>query len=101
MVEKFEDLKKSDFCMPAFRFDWFELVELNRVMFSNHLQLQLSEVIVRARRYYQEVTGKDGFVLEGKVGKDAFENRFKEKGVYEGNDDVQQWLSHMTADKKG
>ena len=65
------------------------------------LQMQLSEVIVRARRYYQEVTGKEGFVHEGKVGKEAFEKRFKENEIHEGNDEVQQWLSNMTSDKKG
>jgi hypothetical protein len=31
------------------------------------LQLQLSEVIIRSRRFYQEVTGLKGFVLEGQV----------------------------------
>ena len=63
--------------------------------------MQLSEVIIRARRYYQEVSGQEGFVHEGKVNKDAFEKRFKEEGHHEGNADVQDWLSNMTFDKKG
>ena len=66
-----------------------------------NLLMQLSEVIVRARRYYQEISGQEGFVHEGKVSKEAFEKRFKEKANYEGNPDAQKWLSNMTADKKG
>jgi len=66
-----------------------------------NLLMQLSEVIIRARRYYQEVSGQEGFVHEGKVNKDAFEKRFKEEGHHEGNADVQDWLSNMTFDKKG
>ncbi len=58
-------------------------------------------MIVRARRYYREVTGIDGFVIENKVGKDAFAKRFKENNLYEGNEEVQDWLANMTADKKG
>ena len=64
-------------------------------------QLQLSEVIIRSRRFYQEVTGLKGFVLEGQVKKEAFENRFKAQQIYEGNPEVQEWLSRMTYDKKG
>ena len=63
--------------------------------------MQLSEVIVRARRYYQQVSGEEGFVHEGKVNKHAFEQRFKEKELYDQNKDVQEWLSNMTFDKKG
>ena len=63
--------------------------------------MQLSEVITRAKRYYQEATGQRGFIHEGRVDKDAFEKRFKEKDIYHGNDDVQKWLSNMTFDKKG
>ena len=61
-------------------------------------------MIVRARRYYQEVSGKDGFVLEGQVSKEAFEKRFKEKVSYDNmdaNQEVKDWLSQMTFDKKG
>jgi len=66
-----------------------------------NLLMQLSEVIIRARRYYQQVSGEEGFVHEGKVNKDAFEKRFKSDGIHEGNEEVQEWLSNMTADKKG
>jgi hypothetical protein len=63
--------------------------------------MQLSEVIIRARRYYQKVSGEEGFVHEGKVDKGAFEKRFKEEEIHDGNQEVQDWLSNMTADKKG
>ncbi len=53
------------------------------------LQLQLSETIIRARRFYQEVTGLKGFVHEGQVKKEAFENRFKEQHIYDGYPEVQ------------
>ena len=58
-------------------------------------------MIIRTRRFYQEVTGKEGFVIEGQVKKEAFENRFKENRIYEGNPEVQEWLSRMSFDKKG
>ncbi|CAB4058258.1 PRODH [Lepeophtheirus salmonis] len=48
-----------------------------------NLLLQLSECIIRARRYYE------------------FVKRFKENQIYDGNDDVQRWLSNMTSDRKG
>lgn len=66
-----------------------------------NLLMQLSEVIIRARRYYQKVSGEEGFVHEGKVDKGAFEKRFKEHEIHDGNQEVQDWLSNMTADKKG
>jgi len=66
-----------------------------------NLLMQLSEVIIRARRYYQQISGHEGFFIEGKVQKDAFESRFKEHEIHDGNEDVQQWLSNMTFDKKG
>eukprot|EP00095_Tigriopus_kingsejongensis_P007525 maker-scaffold103_size370364-snap-gene-2.26 protein:Tk07525 transcript:maker-scaffold103_size370364-snap-gene-2.26-mRNA-1 annotation:"proline dehydrogenase isoform 2" len=66
------------------------------------LLLQLSEVIVRARRFYQNVSGRDGFVIEGQVSKEAFEQRFKEKVKYDNlQPEVDKWLENMTFDKKG
>lgn len=68
------------------------------------LQLQLSEVIARTRLYYQSISGKKGFVIEGNVSHDAFEQRFMEKASYENvdaNQDVKNWLQSMTFDKKG
>ena len=35
------------------------------------------------------------------VKKEAFEKRFKEKQIYEGNREVQDWLQRMTFDTKG
>ena len=62
-------------------------------------------MIVRARRYYQSISGKDGFVIEGEVSKEAFQTRFKEKASYgddiDNNAEVKDWLDNMTFDKKG
>lgn len=61
-------------------------------------------MIVRARRFYQEISGNEGFVIEGKVSKEAFAQRFKQKANYDnidGNKGVQEWLHRMTSDKKG
>ena len=64
-------------------------------------QLQLSECITKSRRYIREVTGVDGFVDQGKVQADAFSNRFKSENIVSDNPDVQNWMSNITADKKG
>ncbi len=59
-------------------------------------------MISRARQFYQSISGKDGFVIEGKVSKEAFEKRFKAKASYdEVNREVRDWLEQMTFDKKG
>ena len=69
------------------------------------LLLQLSDVIVRARRFYKEVSGKEGFVIEGKVSQEAFQARFKQKAPFDKDEemgqDVKNWLNNMTYDKKG
>ena len=64
-------------------------------------QLQLSEGITRSRRYIREVTGVDGFVDQGKVKADAFSKRFKQENILNANPEVTDWLSNVTADKKG
>ena len=66
-----------------------------------NLLLQLSEVIVRSHRFFQEVTGKQGTVQEQNIEYDAFANRFKDDQKIKGNPEVQDWLSRMTHDKKG
>ena len=51
------------------------LIELANLVNSIELtlQLQLSETITRARRYYQNISGADGFVIEGEVSKEVRE----------------------------
>ena len=67
-----------------------------------NLQLQLSECITRSRRYIREVTGVDGFVDQGKVEAEAFSKRFKQENIIpQENPKVNEWLSNITADKKG
>ena len=65
------------------------------------LQLQLSEVIARSHKYFQEVTGKDQTVQESQIDPDAFSKRFKEDQKLKTNPEVDKWLSQMTSDKKG
>ena len=65
-------------------------------------QLQLSEVIVRSHKYFQEVTGQaNQTVQEGQVCHDAFSKRFKEDQKFKTNPEVEEWLGRMTHDKKG
>lgn len=65
------------------------------------VQLQLSEVIARARKYHQEVTGERGTVIEAHVDKETFKQDLKEAGVPIEKPAVQNFLDHMTADQKG
>ena len=65
------------------------------------LLLQLSEVIARARKYHQEVTGEKGTVIEAHVDKETFTQDLKEAGVEVEKPAVQNFLEHMTADQKG
>merc|ERR1712106_660893 len=61
-----------------------------------------SEVIARARKYHQEVTGVRGHVIEGQSDPKSFEKRFKDAGIkVEGSREVQDWLENMTYDKQG
>merc|ERR1719334_686324 len=68
-----------------------------------NLLMQLSEVIVRSHKYFQEVTGRKSadVVHDTNVGYDAFAKRFKEDQKIKGNPEVEEWLSRMTHDKKG
>jgi len=65
------------------------------------LLLQLSEVIARARKYHQEVTGERGTVIEAHVDKETFKQDLREAGVPVEVPAVQNFLDHMTGDQKG
>jgi len=65
------------------------------------LLLQLSEVIARARKYHEQVTGAKGPVIESHTGHEEFEQGLKDAGVEVEKPAVQDWLDHMTYDKKG
>ena len=71
------------------------------ISFISFLQLQLSEVIARARKYHQEVTGERGTVIEAHVDKETFKQDLREAGVEVEVPAVQNFLDHMTADQKG
>merc|ERR1719244_1499291 len=65
------------------------------------LLLQLSEVIARARKYHEQVTGAKGPVIESHTDPEQFEQSLKEAGVEVEKPAVQDWLENMTYDKKG
>jgi len=66
------------------------------------LQLQLSEVIARTRRYFTEVTGLSGNnILQQNVSPAIFEKRFNESDILSDNPAVVKWLQQMTYDQKG
>lgn len=62
--------------------------------------LRLSECLEKTRRYYQQITGKKGMVIKGKVDKTHFADAFKAKGI-ERSKDVAAFLDNMTGDEKG
>jgi len=77
--------------------------------------LQLSEVIAKAQKYHEEVTGVKGTVIEGHMSHETFEEKLTEafeekledtfeenlhKAVID-NPEVQKWLNHMEWDRKG
>ena len=81
------------------------------------MQLQLSEVIARARRYHEEVTGKKGQVslkiffltlvrkqplwqvMEGRMAPETYEAKLEAAGVPSEKPDVKQFLDNMTYDR--
>merc|ERR1719445_2723922 len=60
------------------------------------LLLQLSEVIARARKYHEQVTGERGTVIEAHVDKETFKQDLREAGVPVEVPAVQNFLDHMT-----
>lgn len=62
--------------------------------------IRLSECLEKTRRYYQQITGKKGMVIKGKVDKKSFSEAFKAKGI-ERSKDVETFLNNMTGDEGG
>ena len=67
------------------------------------VQLQLSEVIARSRRYFTEVTGlaAGNNILQQNATPAMFEKRFNEADILTDNPAVRKWLQQMTYDQKG
>ena len=75
------------------------------------MQLQLSEVIARARRYHEEVTGMKGQVgpgepqetliqvIEAHVTPETYEAKLEAAGVPSEKPEVKQFLDNMTSDR--
>lgn len=64
------------------------------------LQLQLSEVIMRARQYVSDVTGCEGAVLASHAKPEVFEKKFEEAHIRE-TAPVQKFLEKIQSDKEG
>merc|ERR1719209_1204214 len=60
------------------------------------LLLQLSEVIARARKYHEQVTGAKGPVIEGRMAPETYEAKLEAAGVPSEKPDVKQFLDNMT-----
>jgi proline dehydrogenase len=64
------------------------------------LLLILSDCLERTRRYYQQMTGKKGFVLRGHTNKAVLRDVFKDSNIDE-NENVQNFLEQIVADDAG
>ena len=62
-------------------------------------QLQLSEVIMRTRKYMTEVLGGEGNVLMHHVHVEDLEKKFLQAGLEE--ETVKKFLKQLTYDKEG
>jgi len=65
------------------------------------LLLQLSEVVARARKYHQEVTGARGPIISAHTDKQDWETGLQEAGVELRRPAVQSWLENQTYDAEG
>ena len=63
------------------------------------LQLQLSEVIMRARQYTSDVIGGEGAVLAHHAKPDDFKKKFEEARIKD--TEVQKFLQKIQSDKEG
>jgi len=64
------------------------------------LQLQLSEVIMRARKYLEELTGHQGSVIGHNVSPEDLAEKFSKAKLID-NVQVQHFLNKLIYDKKG
>lgn len=72
---------------------------INSYMFC-YLQLQLSEVIMRARQYMSDVVGGEGAVLTHHATADDFMKKFEEAHIKD-EAPVQKFLEKIQSDKEG
>jgi len=62
--------------------------------------IRLSDCLEKTRRYYQQITGKKGMVIKGKVDKAAFKEAFKARNL-DSNIEVQTFVDQMVGDDQG
>lgn len=67
-----------------------------------NLLLQLSETIVRTRRYFKEVSGQnaEAGLQDAHIPKDQFANRFKVEN-FKDKPELKEFLAGMTYDRQG
>lgn len=67
-----------------------------------NLLLQLSETIVRTRRYFKEVSGQnaEAGLQDANITVDQFANRFKVED-FKDNPEFKEFLEGMTHDRRG
>lgn len=70
---------------------------INRIII---FQLQLSEVIMRARQYMSDVIGGEGAILAQHVKPDDFRKKFEEAHI-KNEESVQKFLQKIQSDKEG
>lgn len=69
-------------------------------MIKRDFQLQLSEVIMRARQYMSDVVGGEGAVLAHHAKPDDFMKKFEEAHIKDAAP-VQKFLQKIQSDKEG
>ncbi|XP_023216644.1 proline dehydrogenase 1, mitochondrial-like [Centruroides sculpturatus] len=65
------------------------------------LLLQLSEVIVKTRKFFKEVTGTEKHMALANVTPSVIEHKLEDFNINTNRDEVKEWLEHMDYDRKG
>uniref|UniRef100_A0A1W7R9X5 Proline dehydrogenase n=1 Tax=Hadrurus spadix TaxID=141984 RepID=A0A1W7R9X5_9SCOR len=65
------------------------------------LLLQLSEVVVKTRKYFKEVTGTEKRMALASVTPSVIEHKLEDFNVNTNQQDIKEWLEHMDYDRKG
>lgn len=65
------------------------------------LLLQLSEVIVKTRKFFKEVTGTEKHMALANVTPSVIEHKLEDFNINTNRNEVKEWLEHMDYDRKG
>lgn len=75
------------------------LLFLHRKLFV--LQMQLSEVIARTRKYFKEVTGSSEHIVAENVTPTTIAHKLEYLNIKTDSEEVKKWLQNMDYDRKG